>query len=110
MNGNVLEGCVELKVDVGIFPRPCEQGRLQIGAMDDPVRCAVAHQHRVAEREARNLPTAARRHYADVVRRDDAFEEVLLKPETDQDAACVRRQLDACAGLVQTRRALKTVT
>ena len=75
--------------------------RLQIAAMDHPIRRAVALRGSLAERHAHDFASGLGVEHAQARRRDHVRPQPVFQPEIDQRARGVGRELDAGAGFLE---------
>src|ERR1700694_5027462 len=81
MRLEILDPGRELDGGVGIILHGVEQGRLQIAAMNRPIRRAVLRLHVLSERDAYDLASAARASDRDRLRRHDLLFQGIAEPE-----------------------------
>ena len=94
----VFEFGAEQEPDVDGGLRRGGQRRLQVAAMDGPVRCAVTA-FAIGQRNTHDLAAGAAVHHAHGMRRDHRGCQQVAQAEVDEDAGGVGRQLDAGADL-----------
>ena len=99
MGREILDADAKLERDVAFVKDGINQRRLQIAAMDRPVGRAETAFHFIAKRDAHDLARGAARHHPDGLRRDRNRCKPLAQPESNQNAASIRRELDAGSGL-----------
>ncbi len=97
MGGEILHAHAELERNIELLRNRGGERGLQIAAMDDPVRRAIALR-RLAERDAHDFASAPPDEHAQGCRRDHMRPQPLADAEIDQDARGVGRELDAGAG------------
>jgi hypothetical protein len=94
MQDEILDPRAEPKRDIGVRAHRVDQRRLQVAAMDRPVRRAVARFDGLPERDVCKV-AAAHGHDRDRVGRDGEISQPVLQPEREQHARGVGRELDA---------------
>jgi hypothetical protein len=99
MQREILHPCAKRNGDVRVGLYCIEERRLQVAAMDDPVRRAVTPLRRFSKRRARQHASGARVHHAQLLRQHHMRLQSVMKTKRDQDARGVRRELDAGARL-----------
>src|SRR5262245_46728743 len=101
MGSEVLDADAKFECDIKFAADSIAKRRLQITAMDQPVRRAETAFHFIAKRNAHNLAARAASHNPDALRLDCYRCETLAEPQRNQDAAPIGRQLETGAGLFQ---------
>src|SRR6202012_268647 len=99
--GEVFHAHAELERNIPFLRHRADESRLQIAAMDDPIRCAIALRRRLAERDAYDLPPAASRKHANARRCDDVGTQPIAEPEIEQETRGIGRELNAGAGFFE---------
>ena len=103
----ILDSAAEMKNDAGLGACRLDQHGLQVTAMNDPVGCAVTLLSGCAERRAHEHARRPRVENAKLLGSDDMPLKFVRKPEPDQDARCIGRELNAGPDLFQLMRLVK---
>jgi len=106
MRGEIFHTHAELERNVALLCHRGRERRLQVAAMDHPVRRAVALRRR-AERDADDFAAGPADQHAQCRRRGDVPPQSLAETEIDQGARGVGRELDAGAGFFKPLRLLQ---
>lgn len=80
-----------------------QQRRVQVAAVDDPVRRAVIAL-RVTDGDAGDVASIGRPANANALRGDDPRQQTVLKTEPDQNAGRIGRELNPGSGFLEARR------
>ena len=107
MNGEIRNARAEVERDVGIGTNRIDEHGLQIGAVDDPVWRTVAFLREICERSAGKRAPGARIHYPELFRSNDVLPQLRLKPESNQDARGIGRELNSGTRLFEPLRRLE---
>ena len=89
--------------DVGMVADCCEQRRLQVAAMDDPIGRTVILL-RAADGKARQIAPGGRLANADGFRGDQTRPQSLFEAELDQNARRIGGKLEPGSSLLEPRR------
>jgi hypothetical protein len=103
----ILDPGAEMESDSRTGVHGLDQHGLQVAAMDDPVRGAVAPLGRRAERRAREHPRRARIDNAKLLGSDDMPLQLLGQAQRQQDARGIGRELNAGADFLQSLRLIE---
>ena len=99
MGREILDAHAELERDVAFVTDGVNERQLQIAAMDRPVGRTETPLYFLAQWNAHDFARGSARHHPDRLRCYRNRCEPLAQPQRDQDAASVRRELNAGSGL-----------
>src|SRR5204863_7477560 len=94
VSGEILDPDTKLERDIKLASHGVGESRLQITAMHRPIRRTVATFGLVTQWNAHNLASRAARHHPDCLWRDRDRCQPFTQPESNQDAAGIRRKLE----------------
>ncbi len=103
----ILDPGAEMENDSGMGAHGLDQHGLQVAAMDDPVRGAVAPLGRRAKRRAREHTRRARVDNPKLLGSDDMPLQLLGQAERQQDARGIGRELNPGADFLQSLRLIE---
>jgi len=103
----ILDPGAEMETDSRTGVHGLDQHALQVAAMDDPVRGAVAPLGRRAERRAREHTRRARIDNSKLLGSNDMPLQLLTQAQRQQDARGIGRELNAGADFLKSLRLIE---